>query len=92
MGYVEQTDIHSPYLTVFETLLFSCNLRMTAEVSTEDKKMYVEKVIELLRLDSVSGLLVGEGSSGISPNQAKRLSIGVEMTSNPSIMFLDEPT
>lgn len=36
-GYCEQFDIHSPQLTVEESLIFSALLRLPNEVSKEDK-------------------------------------------------------
>lgn len=36
-GYVEQNDIHSPQVTVEESLLFSASLRLPKEVSKEQK-------------------------------------------------------
>ena len=32
------------------------------------------------------------GSSGLSVEQRKRLTIAVELVANPSIIFMDEPT
>jgi ABC-type taurine transport system ATPase subunit len=32
------------------------------------------------------------GVSGLSVEQRKRLTIGVELVANPSVLFLDEPT
>lgn len=36
-GYVEQNDIHSPQVTVFESLWFSANLRLPKEVTKEKR-------------------------------------------------------
>lgn len=36
-GYCEQTDIHSPHVTVYESLLFSAWLRLPPEVNSETK-------------------------------------------------------
>lgn len=36
-GYVEQNDIHSPQVTVWESLLFSASLRLPKEVSKEQR-------------------------------------------------------
>ena len=38
-GYCEQTDIHSPYVTVYESLLFSAWLRLPLEVDSEARKV-----------------------------------------------------
>eukprot|EP00955_Chlamydomonas_euryale_P035504 350146-Chlamydomonas_euryale.AAC.5 len=32
------------------------------------------------------------GESGLSVEQRKRLTIGVELVANPSVIFMDEPT
>ncbi|KAL3361340.1 hypothetical protein AABB24_014307 [Solanum stoloniferum] len=37
-GYCEQTDIHSPHVTVYESLLYSAWLRLPREVDTETRK------------------------------------------------------
>ncbi|KAL0354749.1 UNVERIFIED_CONTAM: ABC transporter G family member 39 [Sesamum radiatum] len=92
-GYCEQNDIHSPYVTVYESLLFSAWLRLPPDVDSETRKMFVEKVMELVELTPIRGGLVGlPGVSGLSAEQRKRLTIAVELVANPSIIFMDEPT
>ncbi|XP_074329259.1 ABC transporter G family member 31-like isoform X2 [Apium graveolens] len=92
-GYVEQNDIHSPQVTVFESLWFSANLRLPKEVTKERRLEFVEEVMSLVELDSLRNALVGlPGSSGLSTEQRKRLTIAVELVANPSIIFMDEPT
>ncbi|KAK4428051.1 Pleiotropic drug resistance protein 1 [Sesamum alatum] len=92
-GYCEQNDIHSPYVTVYESLLFSAWLRLAPDVDSETRKMFVEKVMELVELTPIRGGLVGlPGISGLSAEQRKRLTIAVELVANPSIIFMDEPT
>ena len=49
--------------------------------------------MELVELGSLAQALVGRpGSSGLSVEQRKRLTIAVELVANPSIVFMDEPT
>lgn len=92
-GYVEQYDIHSPQVTVEESLWFSSSLRLPKEVSKEKKHEFVEEVMRLVELDTLRYALVGlPGSSGLSTEQRKRLTIAVELVANPSIIFMDEPT
>ncbi|KAK0603587.1 hypothetical protein LWI29_006502 [Acer saccharum] len=92
-GYVEQNDIHSPQVTVEESLWFSSSLRLPKEVSKDQRKEFVEEVMSLVELDVLRHALVGlPGSSGLSTEQRKRLTIAVELVANPSIIFMDEPT
>ena len=47
------------------------------------------KVMGLMELTSLKGSLVGlPGQSGLSVEQRKRLTIGVELVANPSIIFM----
>ncbi|XP_031498966.1 ABC transporter G family member 45-like [Nymphaea colorata] len=92
-GYCEQNDLHSPYITVHESLLFSASLRLPLEVTSETKNRFVDDVMELVELKGMKGSLVGvSGAFGLSTDQRKRLTIAVELVANPSIIFMDEPT
>ncbi|KAK7391459.1 hypothetical protein VNO78_19875 [Psophocarpus tetragonolobus] len=92
-GYCEQNDIHSPNITVYESILFSAWLRLGGEVKKEIRKMFVEEVMNLVELHPVRNFLVGlPGINGLSTEQRKRLTIAVELVANPSIIFMDEPT
>ncbi|ONK70127.1 uncharacterized protein A4U43_C05F30540 [Asparagus officinalis] len=92
-GYCEQNDIHSPHVTVYESLIYSAWLRLPSEVDPKTGKMFVEEVMELVELTPLRDALVGlPGVSGLSTEQRKRLTIAVELVANPSIIFLDEPT
>lgn len=54
---------------------------------------FVRDVLTLVELDGIKNSLVGvPGVSGLSNEQRKRLTIAVELVSNPSIIFMDEPT
>ncbi|GJN18417.1 hypothetical protein PR202_gb05578 [Eleusine coracana subsp. coracana] len=99
-GYCEQNDIHSPQVTVYESLLFSAWLRLPKEVDSKQKKglsrhivIFIEEVMELVELKPLRDALVGlPGVNGLSTEQRKRLTIAVELVANPSIIFMDEPT
>ncbi|XP_025012241.2 pleiotropic drug resistance protein 1 isoform X2 [Ricinus communis] len=92
-GYCEQTDIHSPHVTLYESLLYSAWLRLPPEVDSYKRKMFIEEVMELVELNSLREALVGlPGVNGLSTEQRKRLTIAVELVANPSIIFMDEPT
>ncbi|XP_047341338.1 ABC transporter G family member 34-like [Impatiens glandulifera] len=92
-GYCEQNDIHSPNVTVYESLLFSAWLRLSNDVNVKTRKMFVAEVMELVELNSIRNSLVGiSGVGGLSTEQRKRLTIAVELVASPSIIFMDEPT
>ncbi|KAL3650719.1 transcription factor [Castilleja foliolosa] len=92
-GYCEQTDIHSPNVTVYESLVYSAWLRLPRDIDAHTRKMFVEEVMELVELSPWRGALVGlPGVHGLSTEQRKRLTIAVELVANPSIIFMDEPT
>ncbi|KAJ4823603.1 hypothetical protein Tsubulata_026482 [Turnera subulata] len=92
-GYCEQNDIHSPQTTVQEAVIFSAFLRLPPEIDAPTKARFVEEVIQTIELDDIKNSLVGiQGQSGLSTEQRKRLTIAVELVSNPSIIFMDEPT
>ncbi|KAG0451615.1 hypothetical protein HPP92_026133 [Vanilla planifolia] len=56
-------------------------------------QMFVEEVMGILELLPLKKAIVGlPGVNGLSAEQRKRLTIAVELVSNPSILFMDEPT
>ncbi|KAI9925842.1 hypothetical protein MW887_005648 [Aspergillus wentii] len=92
-GYVEQLDIHEPYATIREALEFSALLRQPRDIPTEEKLRYVDTIVDLLELNDLEHTLIGQPGAGLSVEQRKRLTIGVELVAKPSILiFLDEPT
>ncbi|XP_062178966.1 ABC transporter G family member 42-like [Phragmites australis] len=97
-GYCEQNDIHSPQVTVRESLMYSAFLRLPKnigdqEITDDIKIQFVDEVMELVELDNLKDALVGlPGITGLSTEQRKRLTIAVELVANPSIIFMDEPT
>ncbi|KAK7519879.1 putative Brefeldin A resistance protein [Phyllosticta citriasiana] len=92
-GYCEQLDVHEPLATVREALEFSALLRQSRTISREEKLKYVDTVIDLLELHDIENTLIGRPGAGLSVEQRKRVTIGVELVSKPSILiFLDEPT
>lgn len=53
----------------------------------------MKSLIKLLGLEKCKDTKVGNAIiRGISGGERKRTSIGVELLTNPSILFLDEPT
>ncbi|KAF5957019.1 hypothetical protein HYC85_004244 [Camellia sinensis] len=92
-GYCEQTDIHSPQVTVHESLIYSAFLRLPKEVNKVEKMVFVDEVMDLVELNNLKNAIVGlPGITGLSTEQRKRLTVAVELVTNPSIIFMDEPT
>ena len=92
-GYCEQLDVHEPLTTVREALEFSALLRQGREVPVKEKLAYVDTIIDLLEMHDIENTLVGTTGAGLSVEQRKRLTIGVELVAKPRILiFLDEPT
>lgn len=92
-AYVEQNDQFYSMLTVNETLKTAATLQLPTYISAEKRDAYVSQLVTLLGLAKVVDSRVGnEKVRGLSGGERKRLAIGCELISAPSIMFLDEPT
>ncbi|CAO3574960.1 unnamed protein product [Mortierella alpina] len=93
-GYCEQLDVHVPQCTVREALQFSARLRQPADVPEAEKDAYVQDLIHILEMEDIADAVIGTSESGlgISVEERKRLSIGVELVAKPKLLFLDEPT
>jgi len=87
MGFVPQSDMMRGKNTVFNTLMDAAKLRLPIDVPDEDLRSRVNEVMEIFGLTPVQSNLVEKLSGG----QKKRLSISMEMISNPQLFILDEP-
>ena len=93
MGYVEQFDSLSPMETARDAIEFSAALRLPRGTTSIERQSWVNTVLIMLELIPLENTLVGtESTGGMSFEQKKRVSIGVELAANPAILFLDEPT
>jgi ABC-type multidrug transport system ATPase subunit len=45
-GYCEQSDIHSPNVTVYESILFSAWLRLSSDVDEKTRKVYIQAMFQ----------------------------------------------
>lgn len=92
VAYVMQDDALVPTATPREALDFSAYLRL-GRMDYAERAALVEELLERLNLTSCADVLIGgEMIQGISGGQRKRTSVGVELITNPKILFLDEPT
>ncbi|BGP02838.1 ATP-binding cassette transporter snq2 [Rhodotorula toruloides] len=93
VAFVEQEDSHHlPALTVRETLRYAARLRLKdRSVAACDAR--AEEVLRLLGLATCADTLVG-GSlvKGISGGEKRRLSLAVQLLSDPAVLYADEPT
>jgi ATP-binding cassette subfamily G (WHITE) protein 2 (SNQ2) len=88
-GFCEQMDLHDGTATIREALEFSAILRQNKEIPRQEKIDYVDKIIDLLELQSLQDTII----SSLGVEQRKRLTIGVELAAKPGLLlFLDEPT
>lgn len=92
-AYVKQHDILLPTLTVRETLLYAAELRLPPPTSPNERRQVVEDVILELSLKECANTRIGNNiNKGCSGGEKRRTSLGVQMLSNPSVLFLDEVT
>ena len=107
LGYVPQEDTVYGDLTVRENLEYAARLRLptakssaglTSKKSKKDAAnqeidAMVNAVLDMIGLGHIQHSIVGTVTKrGISGGQKKRVNVGVEMVSNPTLLFLDEPT
>ncbi|KAH8903496.1 hypothetical protein BR93DRAFT_189438 [Coniochaeta sp. PMI_546] len=92
-SYAEQLDMHDPSQTVREALRFSADLRQPYETPQSEKYEYVEEIIALLEMETFADAIIGSPEEGLTVEQRKRVTIGVELAARPQLLlFLDEPT
>ena len=85
IGYVPQDDIIHRQLTVSEVLTYAAMLRLPPDTNV---KQVVQQTLDQIEMSGRQNTLVSKLSGG----QRKRISIGVELLSDPKLFFLDEPT
>ncbi|GLE07867.1 hypothetical protein PINS_up018609 [Pythium insidiosum] len=92
-SYVAQEDSLLGSFTVCETLTMAAKLSLPTTVTDAEIRSRVQAVIDEMGLRVCEHTLVGDiFHKGISGGQKRRLSIAIELLSNPSVLLLDEPT
>ena len=88
-SYVVQDDnALLPYLTVRETLGFAAGLRLPRGMSKEEKMKRAEDVLLKMGLKDCADVLVGdELLKGISGGEKRRVSIAVQVLTEPQILM-----
>ena len=87
IGYVPQDDIVHKELTVYQCLYFTAKIRLdNASDDIINKK--IKRILHELDITFIKDNLITDVSGG----QRKRVAIGVELMTDPLLLFLDEPT
>ncbi|KAK3256888.1 hypothetical protein CYMTET_34002, partial [Cymbomonas tetramitiformis] len=93
IGFVPQDDIITRQLTVEENLRFSASFRLPSAMKASEHTYFVEHALGVLGLTEIRNSFIGdEETRGISGGQRKRVNVGLELVSNPSLLACDEPT
>lgn len=87
IGYVPQENLVRFDNSVRNTLVNAAFMKMTAGLPKEEYENRANEVMRSLGLEQIKNNLVGRISGG----QLRRVCIGIELTGDPSIFFLDEP-
>ena len=87
IGYVPQQDIVYDTLTLYDSLLYTAKLRLPKDISPEEREQAIDRAIGMVELQEKKFSFIKDLSGG----QRKRASIAVELLSDPSLIFLDEP-
>ncbi|GBP69628.1 ATP-binding cassette sub-family G member 4 [Eumeta japonica] len=86
--YIQQDDRLQGLLTVGENMQLAADLKLSTRLDKYEKGGIIEDVLTNLGLYEHLNTRAAQLSGG----QKKRLSIALELITNPLIMFLDEPT
>ena len=90
--YVLQEDDLFATQTTRDYFQFAAKLKIP-NATTEQINKRVNKIIKELKLEKVADALIGNSMmKGLSGGEKKRVSIGYELISYPSVLILDEPT
>lgn len=77
--------------TVNEALTFAAALKMN--FSSQERAQKVNEMLALLGLSGSENTVIGDSSmKGVSGGERKRVAVGMQLITNPSLLFLDEPT
>eukprot|EP01133_Synstelium_polycarpum_P007883 gene7883-9254_t len=88
-AYVEQQDILPPMQTVRECIQLSAMVRLPEEMPVSEKQAFADYILDMLDLTPIQNMRIGDS---LTPSQRKKVNIGIELSSDPQLLFLDEPT
>lgn len=88
IGVVPQDDLVHGRLTVRQALDYAAKLRLPKDYTAEQRSHEIDRVMAELGLAEHARTTVSRLSGG----QRKRVSVALELLTQPSLLFLDEPT
>lgn len=89
----QDDDALLPSLTVRETLRFAAGLRLPSHMSKDEKTRRAEEVLLKMGLKDCANNLIGSDLvKGISGGEKRRVTIAVQILTDPRVLLLDEPT
>lgn len=92
-AYVDQSDDSLiPTLTVRETLFFQARLRLPEENHDKIPSIIISLMRKVGLLECADTVIGSSIRKGISGGEKRRLSIAIQLLSEPKVLFLDEPT
>ena len=89
----QDDDALLPYLSVRENLRFAAGLRLPTHFTKIEKIQRAESVLLKMGLRDCADTLVGsELVKGISGGEKRRVTIAIQILTDPGVLLLDEPT
>jgi ABC-type multidrug transport system ATPase subunit/pSer/pThr/pTyr-binding forkhead associated (FHA) protein len=93
VGFAPQDDIVHELLTVEDAVRYSARLRCPAGVNDAEIERRVTKAIDDVGLADKRRTRIGSATAkSLSGGQRKRVSIAMELVTDPPLVLLDEPT
>lgn len=88
IGYVPQFDIIHRNLSVYKAFYYSAKLRLNINTPEQTIQSIIEDTLKKVELDHRRDAIIDKLSGG----QIKRVNLGIELISDPKLLFLDEAT
>ena len=93
IAFVAQDDALAFTATPREAIRFSAKLRLPRITADDEIEALADAMLRELGLGRCADTMIGgKLVAGISGGERKRTSVGLELVTKPSLVFLDEPT